>query len=172
MKVRDVVWAVLWSPFLVIALAPLITLLLPKLVCQRLRAVRYLPLLGICYYSMLLTAGVLCFGLRWWAILLLAGAAVLGGGWLLPDPISFLTKPGNRRAAVRAVEWVESQGGSRAVYNVSVIGTEPSRRIVSVDIDSHSIPLARRFLAVSDDGSVVELGFDYLLKAYGVAFRL
>ena len=59
--------------------------------------------------------------------------------WLLPDQVSFFAKPADRRTAFRAVEYVESQGSTRVVYNVKVIGTEPSRRIVLVDIDSNSL---------------------------------
>src|SRR5436190_492047 len=79
----------------------LIALRLPMHCCQSLRAVRYLLLAGLCYYGSLVLLSAVVLGRAWWEVVVLAAVAVLGGKWLLPDPISFLLNPGKRRAVFR-----------------------------------------------------------------------
>ncbi|WP_143392949.1 hypothetical protein [Fimbriiglobus ruber] len=175
MSWRQVGWTVLFSPVL-IGLLPFIAALivwkLPRACCERLRAVRYLPLAGLCYYTAIVAALSLALGLTWWEILLLSGLAVVGGEWLLPDPMSFVFSPARRRAVVRAVEFVEQQGGLRALYGmVAVIGSEAGRQVVSVSVMSGWIPPGRRFVAVAPDGTVEELEYEHVAAAHGVRPR-
>jgi len=140
---------------------------LPMICCQRLRAVRWLSVAGLCYYSAGVTATVL-LGLEWWVVLL-ATLAALGGGWLLPDPVSFILSPARRRAVRRAVEFIERQGGPHPLYGmVAVVGSEPGRLVVSVAVETRCIPPGRRFLAVGADGAIEELDFEYVAEAHGV----
>ena len=164
--------AVIFSPLLIgtlLLVGVLIACKLPVFCCERLRAVAYLPAVGLCYYGAAVGLAAMCFGLAWWKVTLLAAFALVGGGWLLPDPVSFLFSPARRRAVARAVEFVEGQDGPRGIYEmVRVIGTEPGRRLVSVAVESGCIPAGRRFLAVGEDGGVEELEFDYVAAAHGV----
>jgi hypothetical protein len=53
-----VVGVILFSPIslgLILVLAILLVGKLPIICCERLRAVRYLPLAGLCYYGLLVT---------------------------------------------------------------------------------------------------------------------
>jgi hypothetical protein len=167
---REPVWALVFSPILLgllLLAGPLIVWKLPTLCCQRMRAVRYLPLVGLVYYGIAVTLLTVSFGLPWWAVLALVGLGALEG--LLPDPVSFIVSPAKRRAVIRAIEFVEQQGGPRAHYGmVAVVGSEPGRYVVSVAINSGSIPPARRFLAVGTDGSIEELDFEYVAVTHGV----
>jgi hypothetical protein len=146
---------------------------LPMFCCERLRAVRYLPVAGLCYYGAGISLAAVRFSLAWWEVFLLAGLALLGGNWLLPDPISFFVSPGRRRAVARAIEFIEASDGPRALYGmVEVVGVEPGRHIVAVTIYIPCIPPGRRFVAVGADGGVEELGFEYVAAVHGVRHRL
>ncbi len=169
---RQLTQAIVLAPILIGSLlfvGVLIAWKLPMFCCERWRAVRYLPVVGTCYYGAGISLAAVLLGLAWWEVLLLAGLALVGGDWLLPDPVSFFASSAKRRAVVRAVEFIEGQDGPRALYRmVAAIGVEPGRRIVSVAIDSGCIPPSRRFLAVGSDGGVEELDFEYVAAAHGV----
>jgi hypothetical protein len=165
---------VVFSPILIgmlLLVSVLIVWKLPMLCCQRMRAVRYLPLVGLLYYGygIAVTLLAVLLGLARWEVLVLAGVGVLGGDWLLPDPVSFIVSPAKRRAVIRAIEFVEGQGVPRTLYGmVAVVGSEPGRYVVSGAIDSGCIPPGRRFLAVGTDGSIKELDFEYVAVTHGV----
>lgn len=164
-------WAVLFSPILigsVLFVSLLLVWKLPTVFCGRLRVVRYLPVAGVCYYSVAVSFAAVSLGLVWWEVSLLAGFAVLGGEWLLPDPVSFLLRTNRRRAVVRAIEYVEQQ--DRVLYGmVWVVDPAPHRQVVSVAIESGFIPPNRRFVAVTVDGCVEELDFRDVVLAYSLS---
>ncbi len=142
---------------------------LPMVCCERFRVIRYLPLVGFCYYSVAITVAAASLGLAWWEVSVIAVLAILGGEWLLPDPVSWLFRPAKRRAVARAIMYVEQQNGPRVIYGmVSVVGTEPERHVMSVAIDTGIRPPGRRFIAVRADGDVEELDFHYVAANHGV----
>jgi hypothetical protein len=135
---------------------------LPMILCGKWRRIRYLPVAGVCHYGLLVPMGLFACGLAWWEVLLLAMLFALAGGWLLPNPYSFIVHPRRRRAVLRAIEFVEID--SEVFYGmVYVLGEETGRTIVSVSINSGTIPAFRRFVAVGNDGTTVEdLSFEYV----------
>jgi hypothetical protein len=134
---------------------------LPMLCCHRLRAVRWLSLAGLCYYSVAVTLVAVLVGRDFAALLLVS--AVTAGDWLLPNPWSFVFHPAWRRAARRAVEYVEQQGGPRPLYSRAVVVASRGRLLVALDVDDglpwFRPPAERRWLAVGADGAVEELDF-------------
>jgi hypothetical protein len=168
---RMIVGATLFYPMLAVLLAPFAILLVwkaPMLCCSRWRRVRYLPIIGITYFSLLVPLIVVAAGLGWWETLILIGMAVFVGNWLLPDPFTFLFRPHNRQAILRAIEHVEAS--HQVIYDMaSVIGKETGRTIVSVSINSSCIPAPRRFVAIGKDGTTVEeLDYAYVAEKHGV----
>ena len=163
---------VLFSPVtvgLVLLVAIIVIWKLPMICCERLRAVRWLPLVGLCYYAATVPAVAVLFELDWLGVVLLAVFVTVNGGWLPPDPVSFVFSPTRRRAVKRAIEFVEREGGPRPLYGwVSVIGRNSDRLVVSVAIDTACKPPNRRFLAVVTDGTVEELDTEFVADAYGV----
>lgn len=64
---RQATWAALFSPILIGSLlfvGVLIVWKLPMVCCERFRAVRYLPLGGLCYYSVAVTVATVSLGLE------------------------------------------------------------------------------------------------------------
>ena len=92
------------------------------------------------------------------------GLFALGGGWLLPDPFTYVLNPRKRCAVKLAIEYVEAGDGPWPIYGmVGVVGSEIERTIVSVAIKSGGRPPARRFLAIADaTATVEELDFAYV----------
>ena len=169
---RQVGFTILFSPILVglfVFVALLIVLKLPMLLCERRRAVRWLPCAGLVYYWLVIPLVLVAFGLVWWEVLIGIGLFALGGDWLLPDPFTFVMSPRKRRAVKLAIEYVEAGEGPWPIYGmVGVVGSEPSRTIVSVAISDRKPP-ARRFLAVADEtASVEELDFEYVSTKHRV----
>jgi hypothetical protein len=145
---------------------------LPMFCSERWHCVRYLPLLGLCYYIPLVLLVTLAFALVWWEIVFAVTLVIVGGVWLLPDPVTFLLYPTRRRAVVRAIEQVEAEGYLSVNYGmVWVIGAEPGRQIVVLSELDGMRPPGRRFFAVSDDGTVEELDYEYVADALGVRPR-
>jgi len=140
---------------------------LPSLICQRMRAVRYVPIVGTCYYGALVSVAV-WIGLARWAVCLLAAFALLQGDWLPPNPIAFFFSPVRRRAAIRAIEYFEAQGGPRPSYLATIIGIEPGRIIVRVETDEPIAPPRSHYLAIATDGRVELLDSENVEAAYGI----
>ena len=169
---RKTAWVVLFSPIL-IGLLLIVGIFavwkLPMVCCERFRAVRYLSLFGLCYYSAAITVAAVSLGLVWWEVSVIAGLAILGGEWLLPDPVSWLFRPAKRRAVARAIEYVEQRNGPWVLYGmVAVVGAELERHVVSVAVDTGTRPPGRRFVAVRADGAIEELDFNYVAANHGV----
>lgn len=146
--------------FLVLSpvIVPNIAFRLPMLCCYQMRAVRWLAPTGLCYYS---SATALVGTLAGWnfaAILLVS--AVLAGDWLLPGPVLFAFSPVWRRAALRAVEYVEQQGGPRPMYwRIDPAGYDHGRPVVAVGVGAAFWPgqtSTLRFLVVGPDGAIEE----------------
>jgi len=170
---RQVGFATLFSPILVgllVFVALLLVLKLPMFCCERRRAVRWLPYAGLIYCGLVVPVVLLAFGLAWWEVLIGTGLFALAGDWLLPDPFTFMLSPRNRRAVMLAIAYVEAGEGPWLIYGmVGVVGSEPSRTIVSVAIKSGTKPPARRFLAVANEAaSVEELDFEYVSTKHRV----
>lgn len=148
---------------------------LPMLCCHRLRAVRWLPLAGLCYYSVAVAALVVVLGWKWGAVLL--ATAVIAGDWLLPNPIMFVLMPAWRRAALRVIEYVEQRGGPRPMYwRVQPAGFDRGRPVVAVGVGGgygfFAEPVARLLLAVGPGGAVEELDREWrFLAAMGRALE-
>lgn len=164
---------VLFSPILVglvVFVALMLIVKLPMFCCERRRAVRWLPSAGLVYYGLAIPLVLVAFGLAWWEVLIGTGLFALAGGWLLPDPFTYVLNPRKRRAVKLAIEYVEAGEGPWPIYGmVGLVGSEPSRTIVSVAIKSGTKPPARRFFAVADDTvSVEELDFEYVSTKHGV----
>jgi hypothetical protein len=147
---------------------PLVCFQLPSICCQRLRAVRFLPIAGMCYYGALVLAAA-WFGFAWWDVCLFAIFALLLGDWLPPNPIAFFFSPAKRRAAIAAIEYFETQDGARPFYRAKIIGIEPDRIVVAIELDNHSIPFRCRYVAVRTDGRVEVLKFDDVEAACDIA---
>jgi hypothetical protein len=132
---------------------------LPMLCCHQLRTVRWLAPAGLCYYS---AAVALVGTLAGWNFAALLCVMVLFADWLLPNPVLFVFRPAWRRAALRAVEYVEQQGGPRPMYwRVYPAGYDNGRPVVALGVGGAFRPgptPAWRFLAVGPGGAVEELG--------------
>jgi hypothetical protein len=170
---RQVGFTILFSPILVgllVFVALLFALKLPMFCCERRRAVRWLPYARPIYYGLVVPVVLLALGLAWWEVLIGTGLFALAGNWLLPDPFTFVLSPRKRRAVKLVIEYVEAGEGPRPIYGmVGVVGSEPSRTIVSVAIKSGTKPPARRFLAVANETtSVEELDFEYVSTKHRV----
>lgn len=170
---RKATWTILFSPILLGGLALIALGLicnLPRICCERQRAVRYLPYVGLVYYGLAVPLVLAAFGLGWWEVLFVAGLLALLGRWLLPDPLTYLMNPRKRRAAILAIEHVEAGHGPRPLYGrVNLVASETGRTIVSVCIKSDMIPSPLRFLAVADEtASVEELDFGYVSSKHGI----
>lgn len=128
------------------------------------RPIRWLPYAGLAYCGLVVPLLLVALGLVWWELLIGIGLFALGGDWLLPDPFTYVLSPRKRRAVKLAIEYVEAGEGPWPIYGmVGVVGSEPSRTIVSVAIKSGTRPPFRRFLAVADaTASVEELDFEYV----------
>lgn len=173
MSWRKVAGTILFSPILV-GLLVFVALLfigrLPMICCERRRAVRYLPYAGLACYGLAVPLVLVAVRLAWWEVLIGTALFALAGGWLLPDPFTYVFNPRKRRAVTLAIEHLEAGDGLRPIYGmVSVVGSEVGRTIVSVAIKSDTIPPARRFLAVAHDTvSVEELDFEYVATKHGI----
>ena len=170
---RQVGFTILFSPILVglfVFVAITIVLKLPMFLCERRRAVRWLPCAGLVYYGLVIPFVLMAIGLAWWEVLVGTGLFALAGDWLLPDPFTFVLSPRKRRAVKLAIEYVEAGVRPWPIYGmVGVVGSEPSRTIVSVAIKSGTKPRARRFVAVADETeSVEELDFEYVSTKHHV----
>jgi hypothetical protein len=170
---RKVGFSILFSPILVgllVFVAALFVWKLPMFCCERFRAVRWLPYVGLAYCGLVVPVVLVAFGLVWWEVLIGTVLFALAGDWLLPDPFTYIFSPRKRRAVRLAIECVEAGNGPWPIYGmVGVVGSEPNRTIVSVAIKSGTKPPARRFLAVADEiASVEELDFEYVSTKHRV----
>jgi hypothetical protein len=143
---------------------------LPMLCCERLRAIRYLSYAWMVYHGVVIPLLLLCLGLGWMDVVITSALLGFAGGWMLPDPITYIFYPRFRRAVKISIEHAEAGEGPRPIYGmVSVVGSEAVRTVVSVAIESGSRSPARRFLAVADGtASVEELDFEYVSANHGV----
>ena len=173
MSWRRAVVTILFSPiligFLVLA-AYFVVVRLPAECCERRRAVRHLPYVGLAYYGLAVPLLLVALGLAWREVLIGTALFALGGNWLLPDPFTYVLNPRKRRAVKLAIEHVEVGDGPGPIYGrVNVIGSEVGRTIVSVVINSDTIPSRRRFLGVADESAAVEeLDFEYVSSKHRV----
>jgi hypothetical protein len=170
---RRIVGTILFSPVLaglLVFLALMVILKLPMICCERCRAVRYLPRVGLVYYGLAVPLVLLALGVSWWGVAAGTGLFALGGDWLLPDPFTYILSARKRRAVTRAIEYLEAGEGPRPIYGmVSVAGSEAARTVVSVAIKDGTTPPARRFLAIADDRAAVEeLDFAYVSAKHRV----
>ena len=140
---RKVARAILLSPIwlgLLVFVALLVIWKLPRLFCERRRAIRYLPYAGLAYYGLAVPLLLVALGLAWWEVLIGAVLFAFAGDWLLPDPFTYLFNPRKSRAVKLAIEYLEVGDGPRPIYGmVSVVGSETGRTIVSVAIKSDTV---------------------------------
>lgn len=149
----------------------LLVVRLPMFCCSWIRAVRFLPLAGMCYYLLLASVYPLVLGVPWWEGAVIGVLGMLGGCCLLPDPVTFVLSPRKRRAVLRAIAHQERTGDLRVHYDmVSMVVSEPDRDIVCLPLQSGTKPPWRRFLAVSRTGDgIAEVSGEDAWLRYGVA---
>jgi hypothetical protein len=135
------------SPLLMAAL--LAATLGPQVGIAALRLSRWLIPFG------LLHAG--CIALVAWFLrpeaIGLAILVFLFGGYLLPDPISFVLSPRQRRAAYRAVRYAEEMGVLVFYWQTHFVAVEPDRSVLWV-CHTFTKPPHRMVLIVYDKGEV------------------
>jgi len=170
---RKIVGMILFSPIMVGLLAVLVLGIiwkLPMFFCERCRAVRYLPYVGLAYYGLVVPTLLVAFGLRWWEVLMFTVILALISDWLLPDPFTYFFNPRKRRAVKLAIEYVDAGEELWPNYSrVHVVGLEADRTIISVELKSSTKPPARLFVAVADKTPALEvLDFEYVSTRHGV----
>jgi hypothetical protein len=124
------------------------------------RGVRWLPIVGPLYYLAFVPVAAYFLEVHWWWVVLFT----VGALWpcFPPNPIAFFFHPRLRRAAFRAVEYVEQEEGLPTdPLRIGIEATEPGRTVVWVGMVGEQFPHAptRRFI-VSDDGAVEPLEWD------------
>jgi hypothetical protein len=88
-------------------------------------------------------------------------------GCLLPSRCNAASSAPKRWAVIRAIKYVEQQGGPHAIYGmVSTVGIEGDQYVESVAVASQTIPPSRRFLSVGPNGNVEERDFKYVAAAF------
>ncbi len=141
--------------------------MVPLLICQHWRSVRWLALSGCVYYPAL--AGGLMFGLGlyWWLVLpLLLPTFVFIS--FLPDPYTYFTRPLLRNAVLRAIEHVERSPDQPLDYHtVQVVGSEASLIFILLRAPDERGSSTVRYLAVGKDGAVEELSTEEQRRRFG-----
>lgn len=169
-----VLTAILLLPLIagcLVFLVPLVVYQLPVLLCQRLRAVRWLVPLSLLYCVALACFGAaasVLFDFPWWVSI--SFPVISAMSCLLPDPWTFFCSPKKRQAVFAAISHQEQLNDHPPLYrDVEVFATEADRYIVLMCLDWGGKPFMRKFVAVYfSDQRIDELKFDAVAASYDV----